>query len=133
VTSVENTIKCLKHWRCTKLESEITMCDRMQMYNISAFFFNKHISMCACVCMYVGRKGGAVRNWRIFITTDLCTVMMFTHAYLHYWQVVLISKPVEEVGVATYIFGQAHSDFAQSTIEWPVLGYIITVMCISVG
>jgi hypothetical protein len=38
-----------------------------------------------------------------------------------YPQVVLISKPVEEGGVATYIFGQAHSDFAQSTIEWPVL------------
>jgi hypothetical protein len=68
--------------------------------------------------LYVGRKGGAVRTW----TTDLGTVMIFTHACLRYWQVVLISKAVEEDGVATYIFGQAHSNFAQSTIEWPVLG-----------
>jgi hypothetical protein len=39
VTSVENTIKCFKRWQAAqrrkkKSESVITMCDRMQMYNI---------------------------------------------------------------------------------------------------
>jgi hypothetical protein len=43
VTSVENTEKFLKHWQAaqkterkseSESESEIAMCDRMQMYNI---------------------------------------------------------------------------------------------------
>jgi hypothetical protein len=38
VTSVKNTIKCFKHWQTAQRqnqesESEITMWDRMQMYN----------------------------------------------------------------------------------------------------
>jgi hypothetical protein len=39
MTSVKNTIKCFKHWQAAQRpnqesESEITMCDRMQIYNI---------------------------------------------------------------------------------------------------
>jgi hypothetical protein len=51
--------------------------------------------------------------------------------------VVLISKLVEEDGVATYIFGQAHSDFAQVPLNGQDYLYyggdIITAMCINVG
>jgi hypothetical protein len=44
--------------------------------------------------------------------------------------VVLISKVVEEAGVAIYTYGQVHSkysllDFAHSNFQWPVLAAVL--------